>query len=78
MKCSAILGDFFMKSDKIVLTDKRTNIRVVEVKSDSEESGNILGLFDNDSHQKEKIISTRTQGYFPTTLCQNIVDKIIC
>ena len=49
MKCLAILGDFFMKSDEIVLQDKRTNIRVVEVKSDSEETGKILGLFDDDS-----------------------------
>ena len=67
MKCSAILGDFFMKSDEIVLTDKRTNIRVVEVKSDSEESGKILGLFDDDSYREEEIFSTRTNSSFNTT-----------
>ena len=67
MKCSAILGDFFMKSDEIVLPDKRTNIRVVEVKSDSEESGKILGLFDDDSYREEEIFSTRTNSSFKTT-----------
>lgn len=67
VKCSAILGDFFMKSDEIVLTDKRTNIRVVEVKSDSEESGKILGLFDDDSYREEEIFSTRTNSSFNTT-----------
>ena len=50
-----------MKSDEIVLQDKRTNIRVVEVKSDSEESGKILGLFDDDSYREEEIFSTRTK-----------------
>ena len=68
MKCSAILGDFFMKSDEIVLPDKRTNIRVVEVKSDrTEESGKILGLFDDDSYREEEIFSTRTNSSFKTT-----------
>jgi hypothetical protein len=67
VKCSAILGDFFMKSDEIVLQDKRTNIRVVEVKSDSEESGKILGLFDDDSYREEEIFSTRTNSSFKST-----------
>ena len=66
MKCSAILGDFFMKSDEIVIQDKRTNIRVVEVKSDSEESGKILGLFDDDSYREEEIFLTRTNSSFKT------------
>ena len=56
-----------MKSDEIVLQDKRTNIRVVEVKSDSEESGKILGLFDDDSYREEEIFSTRTKSSFKTT-----------
>ena len=67
MKCSAILGDFFMKSDQIVLLDKRTNIRVVEVKSESEESEKTLGLFDEDSNREKKIFSTRISSSFKTT-----------
>ena len=56
-----------MKSDEIVLQDKRTNIRVVEVKSDSEESGKILSLFYDDSYREEEIFSTRTNSSFKTT-----------
>ena len=67
VKCSAILGDFFMKSDQIVLLDKRTNIRVVEVKSESEESEKTLGLFDEDSNRENKIFSTRISSSFKTT-----------
>ena len=67
VKCSAILGDFFMKSDQIVLLDKRTNIRVVEVKSESEESEKTLGLFDEDSNMKNKIFSTRISSSLKTT-----------
>ena len=67
VKCSAILGDFFMKSDQIVLLDKRTNIRVVEVKSESEESEKTLGLFDEDSNREKKIFSTRISSSFKTT-----------
>ena len=67
LKCSAILGDFFLKSDEIVLTDKRTNIRVVEVKSESEESGKILGLFDDNSYREEEIIFSRNNSSFRST-----------
>ena len=67
VKCSAILGDFFMKSDQIVLLDKRTNIRVVEVKSESEKSEKRLGLFDEDSYREDQIISRRTNTSFKTT-----------
>ena len=67
VKCSAILGDFFMKSDQTVLLDKRTNIRVVEVKSESEESEKTLGLFDEDSNREKKIFSTRISSSFKTT-----------
>ena len=56
-----------MKSDEIVLQDKTTNIRVVEVKSDSEEFGKILDLFDNDSYQKEEIFATRPNSSFKAT-----------
>ena len=66
VKCSAILGDFFMKSDQIVLLDKRTNIRVVEVKSETEEREKTLGLFDEDSFREEEILSTRTNTSFKT------------
>ena len=67
VKCSAILGDFFMKSDQIVLLDKRTNIRVVEVKRESEKSEKRLGLFDEDSYREDQIISRRTNTSFKTT-----------
>ena len=56
-----------MKSDQIVLLDKRTNIRVVEVKSESEESEKTLGLFDEDSNREKKIFSTRISSSFKTT-----------
>ena len=56
-----------MKSDQIVLLDKRTNIRVVEVKSESEESEKTLGLFDEDSNRENKIFSTRISSSFKTT-----------
>ena len=49
-----------MKSDQIVLLDKRTNIRVVEVKSESEEREKILGLFDEDSYREDDILLSRT------------------
>ena len=55
-----------MKSDQIVLLDKRTNIRVVEVKSESEEREKILGLFDEDSYREDQIISRRTNTSFKT------------
>ena len=67
VKCSAILGDFFMKSDQIALLDKRTNIRGVDVKSESEENANILGLFDEDSYREDGISLTRTNTSFKTT-----------
>ena len=56
-----------MKSDQLVLLDKRTNIRVVEVKSESEESEKTLGLFDDDSNMKNKIFSTRISSSLKTT-----------
>ena len=56
-----------MKSDEIVIRDKRTNIRVVEVKSESEESEKILGLFDDDSYREDKMFPTRTNSSFELT-----------
>ena len=67
VKCSAILEDFFMKSDERVVQDKRTKIRVVEVKSESEESEKILGLFDDDSYREDKMFSSRTNSSFKLT-----------
>ena len=57
LKCSAILGDFFMKSETVVVMDKRTNVRMVEVKSENvhEESEKILGLFEDNSFREEEI-----------------------
>ena len=53
LKCSAILGDFFLKSDQIILEDSRTNIRVIEVKS--EKSEKILGLVEDDPYHENDI-----------------------
>ena len=53
LKCSAILGDFFLKSDQIVLEDRRTNIRVIEVKS--EKSEKILGRIEDDPYREDDI-----------------------
>ena len=49
-----------MKSDEIVIRDKRTNIRVVEVKS--EENEKILGLFDDDTYREDASFFIRTNN----------------
>ena len=51
-----------MKSDEIVIHDKRTNIRVVEVKSDSKENEKILGLFDDDTYREDASFFIRTNN----------------
>ena len=60
LKCSAILGDFFMRSETVTLQDKRTNVRMVEVKSDKSEK--LLGLFEDNSYREEEIFLTRTSS----------------
>lgn len=46
-----------MKSETVVVTDKRTNVRMIEVKSENvhEESEKILGLFEDNSFREEEI-----------------------
>ena len=72
MKCSAILGDFFMKSDQIVLLDKRTNIRVVEVKSESEESEKIIALLT----ETNTSFKTTPQNLFIFSLFSTLISKL--
>ena len=55
LKCSAILGDFFLKSEEIVIQDRRTKFREIEGKSESEPSEKILGLFDENFYRDEDI-----------------------
>ena len=57
MKCVAILGDYFMKSEEIVLRD------IVIESNEEEKEGKILGLFDDDSYREERnIIGTLSSG----------------
>ena len=56
-----------MKSETVSLQDKRTNFRMVEVKSDkiqdSEESEEkILGLFDDNSFREDEVFLTRSNS----------------
>ena len=55
-----------MKSDQIVLLDKRTNIRVDESEGEIEESEKMLGLFDENSYREDEILLTRTNISFKT------------
>ena len=77
VKCSAILEDFFMKSDERVVQDKRTKIRVVEVKSESEESEKILGLFDDNLHREDTMFPTRTNSSFELTQVNYFIFSIV-
>ena len=59
-----------MKSETVSLLDKRTNFRMVEVKSDKiqdsigESEEKILGLFDDDSFREEEVFLTRSNSGF--------------
>ena len=53
LKCSALLGDFFLRSEQVVLQDERTRIQGVAMKSESEASEKILGLFDENVYREE-------------------------
>ena len=61
MKCVAILGDYFMKSEEIVLRDF-----VIE-SNEEEKEGKILGLFDDDSYREQRniigILSSAAKHY---------------
>ena len=64
LKCTAILGNFFMKSDQIRVVDTtRTNFRMVEVKSENvgDKSEKTLSLFDDTSYRDEDIFSSHQQ-----------------
>ena len=61
-----------MKSDQIVLLDKRTNIRVVEVKSESEESEKIIGLLT----ETNTSFKTTPQNLFIFSLFSTLISKL--
>ena len=66
LKCTAILGDFFMKSQTVVVTDKRANVRMIEVKSENipGESEKILGLFEDNSYREEEVFLGGTNANY--------------
>ena len=49
-----------MRSETVTLQDKRTNVRMVEVKSDKSEK--LLGLFEDNSYREEEIFLTSTSS----------------
>ena len=53
-----------MKSDTVIIQDKRTNFRMKEVKSEvvSEESEKTLSLFDDNTYRDEDNFITRPNG----------------
>ena len=85
LKCSAILGDFFMKSEGVTLENKRTH-RIKE-KGESEVEGKILGLFDDDSYREERklqrissiadVVSTNFKTNLIVTFCNIFIQLIL-
>ena len=75
LKCTAMLGDFFMKSEIFTARDARTNFRTVEVKSDAlnvVNSEKTLGLFE-DNFVDEEVFLTRAQNNFsPSFQARNL------
>ena len=66
LKCTAILGNFFIKSESVLIRDKTTKVRMVEVKSEKVhgESEKTLGLFDDNSYREEEIFLSGTNDSF--------------
>ena len=64
-----------MKSEEIVLEDKRAKIRVVEVKSESEEAGKILGLFEENREEEKYFL--RTNSCKSVTSFQNALNFLL-
>ena len=75
VKCSAFLGDFFMKSEAVAIRDQRTNIRVVEVKSDAENSEKILGLFEE--NREDEVFLPRTNNSAKTSSANLFIFSLI-
>lgn len=71
IKCSAILGDFFMKSDNLVLEDtRRTNVRMVKSGNVAKGTEKTLSLFDDDSYREEEVFLSRSNSVAtPFLLC---------
>ena len=63
-----------MKSETVVVMDKRTNVRMVEVKSENvhEESEKILGLFEDNSFREEEIFLGGTNANYKKYLSTNL------
>ena len=68
-----------MKSDSITIQDKRTNFRMIEVKSENiqEESEKILSLFDDNSYREEEIFLTRTNSKSITSISESLLTFTI-
>ena len=63
-----------MKSETVVITDKRTNVRMIEVKSENihEESEKIMGLFEDNSYREEEIFLVGTNSNYKKFLSTNL------
>ena len=57
-----------MKSERVVIRDKMTKVRMIVVKSEEvqEESEKTLGLFDDNSYREEEIFLAGTNGSYKT------------
>ena len=68
-----------MKSDSITIQDKRTNFRMIEVKSENiqEESEKILSLFDDNSYREDEIFLTRTNSKSITSISESLLTFAI-
>ena len=68
-----------MKSDSITIQDKRTNFRMIEVKSENiqEESEKILSLFDDNSYREDEIFLTRTNSKSITSISESLLTFTI-
>ena len=63
-----------MKSQTVVITDKRTNVRMVEVKSENihEESEKIMGLFEDNPYREEEIFIVGNNANYEEFLSTNL------
>ena len=59
LKCTAILGDFFIKSEELVYKKERTYSETGKEENDVE--GKYLGLFDDSSLREDWTIDTRSE-----------------
>ena len=74
LKCTAILGNFFIKSESVLIRDKTTKVRMVEVKSEKVHGGSekTLGLFDDNSYREDEIFLSGTNNSFQIYQTKNL------